>query len=98
MRHKVSGRSLSRRSGHRGALFMNLVDALLKYEQITTTDAKAKELRRLADRAINWSVSLGDVLTREEDKLDAEDRARRVHHIRMARRIVKNPDTLHKLF
>ena len=52
MRHLKSGRKLNRTSAHRKALFRNLVTSLLDHEQVKTTDAKAKELRRVADRMI----------------------------------------------
>lgn len=52
MRHKVAGRKLSRSSSHRRALFRNLVTDILNYEKITTTEAKAKEVRSLAERMI----------------------------------------------
>ena len=52
MRHLKSGRQLSRNSSHRWALVRNLVTALLREEKIRTTDPKAKELRRWADRVI----------------------------------------------
>ncbi len=52
MRHLKSGRKLGRDSAHRKALFRNMVTSLLEHEQITTTDAKAKELRRVAERMI----------------------------------------------
>ncbi len=52
MRHKVAGRKLGRPSGHRRALYRNLVTDLLKYEKITTTEAKAKEVRGLAEKMI----------------------------------------------
>jgi large subunit ribosomal protein L17 len=52
MRHRKSGRQLSRNSSHRWALMRNLVTALLREEKIRTTDPKAKELRRWADRVI----------------------------------------------
>ena len=52
MRHRKSGRQLSRNSSHRWALMRNLVTALLRDEKIQTTDPKAKELRRWADRVI----------------------------------------------
>jgi large subunit ribosomal protein L17 len=45
MRHKISGRKLSRKSQHRTALFRNMAAALIKHEHIITTTAKAKELR-----------------------------------------------------
>ncbi|HEY7716676.1 MAG TPA: 50S ribosomal protein L17 [Candidatus Binatia bacterium] len=52
MRHRKSGRQLSRNSAHRWALMRNLITALLREEKIKTTDPKAKELRRWADRVI----------------------------------------------
>src|SRR5437667_5774330 len=52
MRHRVAGVKLSRTAAHRRALFRNLVTALLEHEAIRTTDAKAKEVRRWADRMI----------------------------------------------
>ena len=52
MRHRVVGRRLGRSSGHRRALFRGLVTDLLGYEKITTTEAKAKEVRGLADKMI----------------------------------------------
>src|SRR5574341_1569956 len=52
MRHRKSGRQLSRNSSHRWALMRNLITALLRVEKIQTTDAKAKELRRWVDRVI----------------------------------------------
>jgi large subunit ribosomal protein L17 len=45
MRHRVGHRKLQRTSSHRAALFRNMAAALIKHEQITTTTAKAKELR-----------------------------------------------------
>lgn len=52
MRHRKIGRSLSRTWSHRKAMFRNLVTSLLEKERIVTTEAKAKELRRVADRMI----------------------------------------------
>ena len=52
MRHQNQGRKLNRSSAHRKALFRNLVLSLIRYERIRTTDAKAKELRRFADRMV----------------------------------------------
>jgi large subunit ribosomal protein L17 len=52
MRHRKSGRKLSRTSSHRRALFANLANALIEHEQITTTDAKARELRRYAEKLV----------------------------------------------
>jgi len=52
MRHLKSGRQLSRNSAHRWALMRNMITALLREEKIRTTEPKAKELRRWADRVI----------------------------------------------
>ena len=52
MRHRVAGVKLGRSPAHRRALLRNLVTALLQYEAVRTTDAKAKELRRWGDRMI----------------------------------------------
>src|SRR6056297_1649616 len=52
MRHGISQRKLSRKSGHRTALFRNMAAALIKHEQITTTLPKAKELRPYIERLI----------------------------------------------
>nr|WP_298681931.1 50S ribosomal protein L17 [uncultured Dongia sp.] len=52
MRHGMSGRKLNRTSSHRKALFMNLSQALIKHEQITTTLPKAKDLRPIVEGLI----------------------------------------------
>jgi large subunit ribosomal protein L17 len=52
VRHQKSGRQLGRNTHHRLALFRSLVTSLLEHERIETTEAKAKEIRILADRMI----------------------------------------------
>ncbi|MXP09978.1 50S ribosomal protein L17 [Pseudoblastomonas halimionae] len=52
MRHGISQRKLSRKSGHRKALFRNMAVALIKHEQITTTVPKAKELRPYVEKLV----------------------------------------------
>jgi large subunit ribosomal protein L17 len=52
MRHLKSGRKLNRTSSHRWALMRNLITCLLREEKVQTTDPKAKEVRRWADRVI----------------------------------------------
>jgi large subunit ribosomal protein L17 len=52
MKHRMHTRHLGRSSAHRKALLRNMVTSLLEHERIETTDAKAKELRRVADRMI----------------------------------------------
>ena len=52
MRHKLAYRKLNRTSEHRKALFTNMLNSLIKYEQITTTLPKAKELKPKIDKVI----------------------------------------------
>lgn len=63
MRHLNSGRKLNRSSAHRKALLRNLVLSLIRHERIRTTDAKAKELRRYADRIVTLGKQ-GDLSAR----------------------------------
>jgi len=65
MRHRNAGRKLGRTSAHRLALLRNLVTALLDHEHIETTDAKAKDLRRIADRMITLGKR-GDLHARRQ--------------------------------
>lgn len=52
MRHLKAGRKLGRSSAHRASLYRNLVAELLSHDRIKTTDEKAKEIRRFADRMV----------------------------------------------
>ena len=52
MRHNKAGRRLGRTTSHRVAMFRNMVTSFLNHEKITTTDAKAKELRSIAEKMI----------------------------------------------
>ena len=52
MRHRVKGRKLGRRTDAREALVNNLVSELFKRERITTTEAKAREVRGVAEKMI----------------------------------------------
>lgn len=83
MRHGRSGRKYGRNTPHRRAMFRNLAGNLVLHERIETTDAKAKELRRIAERLITRALRLGDDLTADLAKLKEADRgrvlARRLH-------------------
>jgi large subunit ribosomal protein L17 len=59
MRHRVGGRKLQRTSSHRTALFRNMAAALIKHEQITTTLAKAKELRPYTEKLVTLAKKGG---------------------------------------
>jgi len=98
MRHQKSGRKFGRKSDHRHALWSNMVSSLIQSERIQTTDIKAKELRRYAEPAIAWAVSVGSLLAKGKDKRALDEKVQIVHAMRMAQRIVKNRGALQKLF
>ena len=60
-------------------MFRNLAANLVNHERIVTTEAKAKELRRVADRLITKAKRLGEAAYTPQDKLSAEDKAKRLH-------------------
>jgi len=59
MRHRVAGRKLQRTGSHRTAMFRNMAASLIKHEQITTTLAKAKELRPYVEKLITLAKKGG---------------------------------------
>ncbi len=65
MRHRVAGRHLGRDTAHRVSLYRNLVTDLLRYERITTTEAKAKEIRPMAEKIITLARK-GDLHSRRQ--------------------------------
>lgn len=65
MRHNKSGRRLGRNSSHRKAMLRNMVTSLLDQEKITTTDARAKEVRKLAEKMITLGKK-GDLHARRQ--------------------------------
>lgn len=77
MRHRKSGRQFSRNTSHRRAMLRALTANLVAHERIETTEAKAKELRRVAERMITRARRLGAVAYTPHDKLTVADRARR---------------------
>ncbi|MDC3177295.1 50S ribosomal protein L17 [Pelagibacteraceae bacterium] len=65
MRHNIKNKKLNKTSSHRKAMFMNMSNALIKHEQITTTLPKAKELRRFVEKIITLGKK-GDLLSRRK--------------------------------
>lgn len=65
MRHRKAGRKLGRTSSHLKAMLRNLVTSFLEYEKIETTDAKAKELRKLSEKMITLGKR-GDLHARRQ--------------------------------
>jgi len=65
MRHRNSGKRLGRNTSHRKAMLRNMVTSLLEHEKITTTDARAKELRPLTEKLITLAKR-GDLHSRRQ--------------------------------
>lgn len=65
MRHMKSGRKLGRNPSHRKALFRNMVTSFFESEKIVTTDSKAKDLRRIAEKLIT-TARRGDLHSRRQ--------------------------------
>jgi large subunit ribosomal protein L17 len=78
MRHKNAGRKFDRNTSSRRAMLRNLTANLILHEGIETTDAKAKELRRVAERLITKARRLGPVAYTVQKDLSPLDRARRL--------------------
>jgi len=78
MRHQNLGRKFDRNSTSRRAMFRNLTANLVLNERIETTDAKAKELRRVAERLITKARRLGEIAYTPFEKLSEKDKAKRL--------------------
>ena len=65
MRHRKSGRKLSRKTAHRKALMSNLASALITHKKIKTTDAKAKELKMFIEPLVTYAKR-GDLHARRQ--------------------------------
>src|SRR5689334_6185901 len=83
MRHLNAGRKFGRNTSHRRAMFRNFAANLIAHERIETTDQKAKELRRVAERFITKAIRLGDVAFTKNEDLKPVDRAKRLHAQRL---------------
>ena len=65
MKHNIKNKKLNKTSSHRKAMFINMSNALIKHEQITTTLAKAKELRRFVEKIVTLGKK-GGLLSRRK--------------------------------
>ena len=65
MKHNIKNKKLNKTSSHRKSMFMNLSNSLIKHEQITTTLAKAKELRRFVEKIVTLGKK-GDLFSRRK--------------------------------
>lgn len=86
MRHRISGRVLGRDSGHRKALFRNLIKDLYTYERIETTEAKARAIRADAEKLITKA------------KRGLADGGNRVHAQRQIVSYLNDKDVAKKVF
>lgn len=105
MRHRSDHRKLGRTRAHRKAMLSNMVTSLFDKERIRTTDAKAKEARRAAERLITRAKK-GYAAYQEHESLKGEGKdveakqmqAVALAHWRQAGRVVRKPAVLRKLF
>jgi len=79
-------------------MFRNMVTSLIEHERITTTEPKAKELRRFAEKTISISLRLGEILGKAKDQRTPAEQGKYVHALRMASRMIRTREALHKLF
>lgn len=105
MRHRVDHRKLNRTAAHRKAMLCNMVTSLFDKERITTTDAKAKEARRLAERLITrarkgYNAHQEGLSLKEAGKNEEAQQMEAVAlaHWRQAGRYVRKTAVLRKLF
>ena len=99
MRHLKAGRRLGMDSSQRHALLRNLVTSLMQHGRIRITEARAKELRKVADRIITLSKRvIPETLEGLQGAELVTAKARRVHAIRQARLWIEDRDVLQKIF
>lgn len=99
MRHLKSGRKLGRTSSHRKAMFRNMVTSLMLHGRIRTTEAKAKDLRGVAERILTLGkrIPASALEGLSGDEL-ASAKAQRLHNIRRARRTIVDKEALGLVF
>ena len=85
MRHRKAGRHLNRNAAHRRSLFRNLARALFTHEKITTTVAKAKELRPFAERLITLAKKANLAITTAQGKGDADEKQAKIQSLHYRR-------------
>lgn len=90
---KRKGRRLGRDTGERNALFRGLLASLIKHERVETTEAKARETKKVADHLISLAVSAPAASEKEMTQ-----RVRRVNALRRVRRVLTDKEAVKKLF
>ncbi|MBA2322455.1 MAG: 50S ribosomal protein L17 [Deltaproteobacteria bacterium] len=97
MRHRNSGRRFDMDSTQRKAMFRNLVTSLVLHGSIRTTEERAKELRKVADRLVTIGKSAPSIEGLEGEAL-AKAKALRVNAIRRARQVLMDGEAVNVLF
>jgi large subunit ribosomal protein L17 len=82
MRHLKTGRKFDRDASSRRAMFRNLAANLILHERIETTEAKAKEIRSIAEKLVTRAARLGKVAYTEQKDLKPQEKAARLHATR----------------
>lgn len=101
MRHRKSGRKLGLKTAPRLSMLRNLTTDLLNHEQVTTTEPKAKEIRRLTEKMITLGKKGHRATVEAEQKSDAEKQqllATSLHHRREALKFIVSNETVKKTF
>ncbi|MBK6846845.1 MAG: 50S ribosomal protein L17 [Proteobacteria bacterium] len=98
MRHRNAKNKLGRTSAHYSATISNMLGALFTHGRLQTTEGKARELRRVAERTVTKAVRLGDILTRDWTTLGAAERARLIHALRIVKRTVRDREATLRMF
>lgn len=98
MRHRDAGRKLGRNSTHRDAMWRNMVTSIIEHGKIRTTEPKAKELRRFAEKTITRGISVHALVAKPVDERTKDEQAKVVHAYRMAARMIRTREALTKLF
>ena len=101
MKKRIAFRKLNRTPAHKWSMLRNMVSSLIEHERIVTTEAKAKELRHLADQMITLAKKgqpVPNTSSRDADSLSRKTPGELLHHRRRASRVVRGDWNVTKLF
>jgi large subunit ribosomal protein L17 len=98
VRHRKEKRKLGRAPSHVRAMYSNMLASLIEHRRIKTTERKARDLRRIAEKAVTRFTSLGDLLLKDRSNLPAEDKAKVIHAMRMVSRTLRDRQAVLALY
>jgi len=101
MKKRIAFRKLNRTPAHKWSMLRNMVSSLIEHERIVTTEAKAKELRHLADQMITLAKKGQPdptTFSKDSELLAAKTPGELLHHRRRAARVVRGDWNVTKLF